>query len=400
MRNIYQGDEQGCGLSSLRSLLIYESHKRGYRYLTLEGHPPYSLETLRQAALKEGLSLSFKRVSGTKRLQDNRKWPLLLLYGPEKDSHMVLARKRLGRRVLVDDPSEGRAWIKLDTLNERWNGIYGEVDSYERQPCPYHQPSFGEGGRRYLALLLGLLAQVAFYVGFFFMGVENGFYATVSCLAGGVILEIAERYFTVWGMKCFDKKWLLAVDDPEPEQLKRNYEHYYAFKKGLYTHWLECFSSFLFFASLSFLVGWNNPTFFACVAALAVYLFLEATLFSKSLRRGRRELESRQNSLFAHRLGGAERLEELRYLAKTSYRLGDYLGYGQAVSFAMVMALSFIPSVASSDYSLNYYLFHFFALYAIAGALREVYSFIENHDRQESEYDYFLEYFVKKSIGD
>jgi hypothetical protein len=400
MRNIYQGDEQGCGLSSLRALLILESHQRGYRYLNLEGHPPYSLESLKDAALKEGLTLSFKRVSGPKRLEDNTQWPLLLLLGPEKDSHMVLARKRLGRRILVDDPSAGRHYLKIAELNQLWNGIYGVVVSYERQPCPYHRPSFGEGGRRYLALALGVLSQVCFYIGFYFMGLENGFYGTLGFLSSGVLLEIGERYVAVWAMKCFDKKWLFYVDDPEPGKLKKNYEHYYAFKKGLYSHWLSFFSSFVFFISLSFLVGFNNPTFFASIASLAVYLFLEATLFNPTMRLSRRNLEGREQALFANRLKEDERRHEIAYLAKESYRLGDYLGYGQAVGFAMVMALAFIPSLAVNDFSLNYYLFHFFALYAIAGALREVYSFFENHDLQESQYDYFLEYFVKKSKGD
>jgi hypothetical protein len=59
------------------------------------------------------------------------------------------------------------------------------------------------------------------------------------------------------------------------------------------------------------------------------------------------------------------------------------------------LALALIPTFYSGDMSLNYYLFHFFGIYAIGGALREIYSFFQNHDTMESEYDYFLEYFQK-----
>jgi hypothetical protein len=400
MRNIYQGDEEGCGLSSLRSLLCLKSHQRGYRYLPLEGHPPYSLERLRQAAAREGLVLSFKRVRGEKELAGNRKWPLLLLLGPETDSHMVLARGRLGRYLLVDDPSEGRHYRRIKDLNKSWNGIYGEVVSYQSQKCPYHKPSLGEQGRRYLALLMGVLSQIALYIGFYFMGEESGFYGTLSALTSAMLLEIAERFFSVRAMKHFDSIWLLRIDDPDPEVLKKNYQHYYAFKKGLNANWLRFFSAFLFFVSLSMLVGWNNPSFFACVAGLAGYLFLEASIFSKAFHRAEKELESRERLLFHNRLPQELRRSEILSLASQAYRLGDYLGYGQAIGFAIVLALSFIPSAAAHDFSLNYYLFHFFALYSIAGALREVYDFFENREKQEGEYDYFLEYFVKKSSGE
>jgi hypothetical protein len=86
VENIYQGDEEGCGLACLRMLLIHESKQSNYRYLTLEGgHPPYSLELLRSAAGKEGLEILWKRAESKSALEGNTKWPVLLLIGNEKD---------------------------------------------------------------------------------------------------------------------------------------------------------------------------------------------------------------------------------------------------------------------------------------------------------------------------
>ncbi len=394
MRNIYQGDEEGCGLACLRMLLVCLSHKKDYRYLTLDGHPPYSLKALTEAGEKEGLELTFKRVKDKELLFKNDNWPILILQGDERNSHMVLLRRKFGSYVEVFDPSEGKCWKKISNLITYWNGIYGEVTSYVKTKCEARKRRQGGEIERVAALGFGLLSQAALYAGFYFVDYQGNFLYTIILFSTALVFEILKRLFAVRAMKCFDKKWLHGIYDDE-KRLRKNYEHYYAYKKGWFLNHLSLFSSFLFFVSLSLLLGVNNLAFLASIGGLACYLFLEAFFYSQTLRGKKKALEWKEKSLFASKEVKETKERLIKEINQEGYRLGDYFSYGQAIYFAVLLALALIPTFYSGDMSLNYYLFHFFGIYAIGGALREIYSFFQNHDTMESEYDYFLEYFQK-----
>lgn len=396
MRTIIQGDEEGCGFASLRNLLCRLSHNPNYAYLTLEGHPPYSLETLRRAGIKEGVSLSFVRVNSKESLRTNKDYPILLLFGPERDCHMVVALRRVGNSLLLDDPAEGRHFRSLAKIIARWNGIYGRVEDYQKQPCPYHPPKLGGTAFRYGSNLLLVASQVALYAGFYLMNGEEHFLITVLLLTLFGLLNIASRLLSVLGMKAFDRRWLQRIYDPEAKRLEQNYRHYYAFKQGLYINGGMALMDLLSFFLLSFLVGWNNLAFFASIGGMAVYLFLESFFYRETLLIKKGELERREKCLFASNEIQEKKRKEIAYLSQEAYKLGDYFAYGELLFLLMSFVLALIPSFASGTISLNYYLFHFFALTSLGGSLRGVYGYLEKRENAASEKDYFQEYFVKR----
>lgn len=398
MENIYQGDEEGCGLACLRMLLIHESKQKNYRYLTLEeGHPPYSLESLRSAAGKEGLEILWKRAESKSDLLTNKKWPLLLLLGEEKDSHMVFIEKRWRSSLLVYDPSAGKSWRKADELVQEWNGVFGEVGSYAKEKCAYHEPTGLLPFFFAFACLAEFLADIALYAAFYFLKDDGNALYPVFLFATYGFLEIAKRLLSVKAMRRFDERWLQSIYDPEKTRLRKNYEHYYHYKGLLFSSLLDFVSGLFMAMGLTCLVGFNNVWFFVPVVGIACYLFAEASLYSSSLLSKRKDLEEREKSLFSSDELQAMKIEKIQKINEDAYRLGDYLSYADIIYFILCLTLSMIPSLGEKVWSLNFYLFHLFALLSVGEAFKKVTSFFEKSAERKSEFDYFLEFFAKKA---
>jgi uncharacterized membrane protein len=396
VETIYQGDEEGCGLASLRMLLILVSHEANYRYLTLEGHPPYSLEELTRAAAKEGLGLKFKRVQSKEDLVHNTSWPILLLYGKEEDSHCVVAVKKRGSKILIDDPSEGKRWESIPAIERRWNGIYGEVVSYFATRCPYKKKRVPLPAGIVLASFFEILSEAALYFGFYNVQKDADYLYSVIFFALFGLFSIIKRSFAVWGMKAFDKGHLESIYDPDPHRLRSNYEHYYRYKALLFGGWIEFLSALFFSSALLALVGFNSPYFLASAGGFLIYVLFEALYWRKNLQKEKSALENDEKTLFLSKESADEKKRSILSLSQKAYRLGDYVSYSQAVRFVLSLALALIPMLASQAISLNYFLFHFFALLAIGDGFEKVVSFFMKGRERSQEFDYFLEYFLKE----
>jgi cellulose synthase/poly-beta-1,6-N-acetylglucosamine synthase-like glycosyltransferase len=91
------------------------------------------------------------------------------------------------------------------------------------------------------------------------------------------------------------------------------------------------------------------------------------------------------------------KIEKIQKINEDAYRLGDYLSYADIIYFILCLTLSMIPSLGEKVWSLNFYLFHLFALLSVGEAFKKVTSFFEKSAERKSEFDYFLEFFAKKA---
>ncbi|MFA6619793.1 MAG: cysteine peptidase family C39 domain-containing protein [Bacilli bacterium] len=396
VETIYQGDEEGCGLACLRMALVLASHQKNYRYLTLEGHPPYSLEQLHQAAAKEGLTLTFKRVGDKHDLFHNTNWPVFLLLGEEQNSHCVLARKVWRNRILIDDPSSGRHWIKSDRLFDRWNGIYGEISSYFESKCPYKKKSLDIPWLFSLASVTEIASEAALYFGFYNVQKNADYLYSVLAFALFGLFSILKRLFAVGGMKAFDRDYLDFIYNEDRARLRLNYEHYYRYKGLLFGGWIEFVSALFFSTALTALIGFNNPFFFASAAGYLVFALAEGGYWSKRLQGEKSELENGEKALFASKEEAEEKIASLHLLNEKAYQLGDYLSYNHIIRFVLSLALALIPVLGKREITLNYFLFHFFVLLSIGEGFEKIVSFFVKTRERSQEFDYFLEYFLKE----
>jgi hypothetical protein len=377
-------------------LLVLVSHQKNYRYLTLEGHPPYSLEQLKKAAGKEGLTLVWKRVESKENLYTNHSWPLLLLLGEENDSHCVLALRRGRGKILIQDPANGREWVKEETLFDRWNGIYGEVVSYYHTACPFQKKTPYYPWALAIASACEILAEAALYFGFYNVQKNANYLYSVLAFAIFGFFGIFKRSFAVAGMKSFDRVYIGKIYDMDNHRLRSNYEHYFRYKGLYFGGWVEFLGAFFFSGALLLLISFNSPFFLVSGGGFLVFSIFEACYWQRTLQGEKTQLELDEKALFVSNDKEEDKRDKIDALSLKAYHLGDYVSYTQAIRIVLSLALALIPMLAEQKISLNFYLFHFFALLAVGEGFEKMVAFFLKGQERSQEFDYFLEYFLKE----
>jgi hypothetical protein len=391
-----RSEEGGCGLACLAMLLSDYAHKRAYRYLTLEGHPPYSLETLKKAAQKEGMDLVFYRVNHPRDLLAHRQWPILALYEKGGASHLVIVDAVAHGWVRGRDPVQGFFRLKDQDFFALWGGVYGHVSSYRKQVCPYQKPKIVSPVQPLALALFEFLAESALWLGFYFVGQEGSFLWTILLFALFALLEIVRRRLAVYFMKKFDRRWLLSIYDPDKRRFEENYRHYQAERRYLFASPIELVSELLLETALILLLSLNCPAFLYAVGGVLISALGLSFLFARTLRRSGKALAEQEKALFAQETSLESQFASLKGLSEESYRLGSIAEYGHYILILVDLALATIPVLLSGEITLNFYLFHFFALLVLSESFLKLGNWGFGNGEKEPEDRYFYEYFAKK----
>ncbi|MCI1244984.1 MAG: cysteine peptidase family C39 domain-containing protein [Bacilli bacterium] len=397
IKTIRQPGEKGCGLAALRMLLVYLSHDRNYRFLTIEGHPPYSLELLSKAAQREGLRLEFRRALAPSAIRGADKLPMLVLLKRDGCEHMAVVERIDRRGIVLLDPAEGRRRVPFSDFEEAWTCLFGEIVSYKRKKVSCRKGKIQPVWPSFVSALIEFAANAALLFGFYFMNGKGSFLFPIGCFSAFGILTILRRFLSVRIMRKFDGRWLISTYDGDPSRFRENYVRYNSYKRDFLASPLDCCSAAFLLVALGFLVGANNPSFFIALGAVGVYEGVTASLFAWRLRKRRSALESMEDSLFAKALKPQEAFSKLARINDETYGIADRLGYSKIVFYVFCLAITFFCFLGQGTPSLNFYLFHFFGVLAAGEAFDRTFSFIFSEPEREGDEAYFREYFAKKA---
>ena len=393
---VYQGDEEGCGLASLKMLLLDLTKKKGYRYLTSEKEEDLSLEDIRQMAFKEGVDIQWKRCLKEEDLLTATTFPLLILLKGDGKGHLVYLRNAKRDRFLVYDPAIGKKWIKKEELVKRFSCIYGEAVLFSEENCPYSKPKIFPKTGFFLSAISSLLGITALYFALYLLGKEDSYILTAALLALYGLLSVGSRIITGFFSKKFDKKWLKCVPSTSKKKLAKNYERYYAFKSSTFPAVMAVIEGISVVFGLSFLFGLNDPYFYVSAIGLTVYLALESQIFRKKAVKKKEELVIAEESLLKGRDSIHEQLKKMTNINDEAFQIGEGATYVQIIYMAVAIGLAFIPALMSDNLTINYFLFHFFGLLGLGQGIRSLLNFFENRCDRQRAYVYFCENFVKK----
>ncbi|MCR4562440.1 MAG: hypothetical protein K5694_04495 [Bacilli bacterium] len=396
MGTILQGEEKGCGYSCLRMLLIHYSKNSRYRYIRLEGHPPYSLSVLKKEASREGMDLVFQKVSNKDDILLNKTWPILAVLERRDGTHMVYLERRFLNYLIVKDPATGTRMVKISSFIAEWSGVFGFVDSYRKQYFHVKKPKIHVSPLYYLSLIMEVVGVVVLYSGFYFVNASGNFLAAVIMFLGYGLISIFKQTLLVSSMKSFDKRYLSRAYDSDNKQFRRNYAHFYSYKKCFFSSNISFVSNFIMSFALSYLMCANNPIFLFSVLSMVVYAFVDGILISGYFEKRKKDVEGKEKFLFESRERKEEKIMEMNVLSKKAYEIGNFLSYNEIFYMAVSLSLSLIPTIVAKDFSLNYYLFHFFALLSIGQGLKKVARYFHEQSDKSREEEYFREYFLKK----
>ena len=393
---VYQGDEEGCGLASLKMLLLDLTKKKGYRYLTSDKEEDLSLEDIRQMAFKEGVDIKWKRCSKEEDLLTATTFPLLILLKGEGKGHLVYLKKAKKGRFLVYDPAIGKKWIKKEELVKGFSCVYGEAVMFSDEYCPYSKPKIFPKTGFILSALSSLLGIAALYFALYLLGKEDSYVLTAALLSLYGLMSVGSRIISGIFSKKFDKKWLKCVPSTSKKKLARNYERYYAFKSSTFPAVMSVIEGFSVVFGLSFLFGLNDPYFYVSAIGLAVYLALESQTFRRRAVKKKEELVIAEESLLKGKDSIRDQLKKMTSINDEAFQIGEGATYVQIIYMAVAIGLAFVPSLMNNNFTLNYFLFHFFGLLGLGQGIRSLLNFFENRCDRQRAYVYFCENFVKK----
>lgn len=384
---VFQAGKKGCGIASLKMLLVRLSGERGYAYMEADAHPPYSLKELMEIAQKEGFSLFFKEASNKDEL-DKAQGPLLLLLGDKESSHMVYVSKIRKGCALVFDPMEGESWIPLNVLKEKWSLIYGEGSIQEKRKCPYKRKNILGWGERWLSYMFLSIAVFGLFGAFYFLGDEDMIPVSILLFALYGIFGVLSRSLLMSSMKRFDGRYLAKLENGEGG-IQERYSRYSSFKKDYFASFYQYIEYCLVFGGLCLLVGLNNPFFLIGVSGLLLYKLLGDSSFRKRIEQEKREVAEEEKRIFKE-----NDVSSLEKLNGVGYSIGKRLSFYSFISLVITMGLASL-TLLNGNISLNNYLFHLFSLLGAGTCLDKFIAFAHSKKERALEEAYFREYILK-----
>ena len=391
----YQFDEHSCALSSLRILTYLLTKKRGWKNMAFNSHPPYSLKTLEEEMEDYGFELTFFEAEKEEfSYPSNQNGPFLALLNENERTHMTVVTKIDDDQVTYLDPAVGKVVTKKEKFLSIWTGIYGVlVQTVIMKPpnakriVPIWREIVSDG--------LLFLAEVSLGLALAFLD-RAPLWLTLTCMGLALVLEEGRRLFILSSIKEFDKKYLSAVYDEDPKRIKTNYERYNLLKKSLFADVASIISQIGACLLIAVIVGMNSPSFFLSLGGVLALLCGEKFIFHRYFYTKRVRMQKEEQLLYGSS-EEAEKRQLLFSLSQDADKYGKMMLIEKAILTITMAAFSILPSIMANDSSLNYYLFHLFALLFIQKGGSDVFEYAFNRKEREKNLLYFREYLSKIS---
>lgn len=389
----YQFDEHSCALSSLRTLCCLKTKKRGWKNLTFPSSPPYSLKNLEEGMSANGFDLRFYKSEKEEfSYPFDKDGPFLALLDEKEGIHMVVITNIEKDEVTYLDPISGENKVKKEKFLSLWNGCWGTLEQYlvikppkKRRIIPLWQNILTDS--------LLFLSEIA--LGFAFAFLDRApLYLTLICFVLYILLEEGRRLLILYLMKLFDKKYLNSLYSSDSKRLKANYERYNALKKNLFADTASLMSQIGSSILIAVIVGVNNPPFFLSLGGVLALLCGEKLIFHRYFSLKSDRLIKEEKALFESK-DEPEKRQLLFSLSSDADKYGKMMLLEKAIITVFIMIFSLLPSLMANDSSLNFYLFHLFALLLIERGGSEAFSYIFSHKEREINALYFKEYIAK-----
>ncbi len=361
--------------------------------MTFNSHPPYSLKTLEDEMEDYGFELTFYEAEKEEfSYPSNQKGPFLALLNENEQAHMTVVTRIDDDQVTYLDPAVGKVIIKKEKFLSVWTGIYGVlVQTVIMKPpkpkriVPIWREIVSDG--------LLFLSEVSLGLALAFLD-RTPLWLTLTCMALALILEEGRRLFILSSIKAFDKKYLSSVYDENPKRIKTNYERYNLLKKNLFGDVASVISQIGACILIAVIVGMNSPSFFLSLGGVLALLCGEKFIFHRYFYTKRVRMQKEEKLLYGSS-EEAEKRQLLFSLSQDADKYGKMMLIEKAILAITVAAFSILPSIMANDSSLNYYLFHLFALLFIQKGGSDVFEYAFNRKEREKNLLYFREYLSK-----
>ena len=299
MYYIPQVTKSGCGFACLKMLLAIAQNDEKYLYLKEdEFHQSYSYQDLLEIAQRFDVTIVGLKYDDKSEMRHFDKFPLILTIVREnQDPHAVLAVKRKGGLIKIQDPGQGVYWQKIDKFIQIWDGTALAINHVEPRPFTLRQVDAKDRKGEVTSYILQTLAAVFIALATFFVKPNGSLLLPLLFLALSLACEIVLRMMLLKRMQKYDRYLRRFL----PYVHRKDYYDFYKrgqeYKVSALTTGLNFIFYFLVITLIVTISLINSLTYGVCIGVALVCAFINALLLTPFKKSANREINEQEDEL-------------------------------------------------------------------------------------------------------
>lgn len=390
---VYQAQEKGCGYAAVKTMLEINGC-RGAVYLP-EPHiteQAPSLGELISYASEFGLTLSGYKFLEPSGLASWEEFPLMAVLSVDGKDHMVVLRKKRGKKYLVLDPSEGASWRSEEDLLRAFSGIYLRQLSCSLDKKKAKRPKIKRPSLCFLLPLFPILEGLIVLFGLTFFANGGNFPMLILFVASYCLVLLARTAFLIGAMSQFDSLHSKSLARSDKENRKEWLKHYLAYKKASITPFANLPEDLACFAVFYFLIAFNEPIF-ACFALIPLAVFgVENVFFRDKIKRLGKTLEERENQFLQEEGSADQTFGRLTGLLSFSRFFTRFL-FCKKAFYVLLCLVSACLGLLNGSFSSNRFLLLAFSCVYLFSLFERIFEDVREIEEEKRERGSFLHYF-------
>ncbi|MBO7574067.1 MAG: hypothetical protein J6T25_04765 [Bacilli bacterium] len=359
MYYIPQVTKSGCGFTCLKMLLAIAHNDEKYLYLKEdEFHQSYSYQDLVEIAQRFDVTLVGAKYPDKSDLRHFTNFPLILTVERENQSpHAVLAVKRKGNLIKIQDPAKGVYWQKIDKFIQEWDSTVLAISHLEARPFTLRQVDAKDRKGEVVSYILQTCAAIFIAVAIFFVKPNGSFFLPLLFCALSLMCEVILRTMLLKRMQKYDRYLRRFL----PYVHRKDYYDFYKrgqeYKVSALTTGLNFIFYFLVVTLIVTISLINSLSYGVSIIVAFLSAFINALVLNPFKKTADKELREQENEL--HKVKEQTEMElKVKSLEVKSYRYAYYMFASKVVVGAFFLLASFLVCKLQNSFAITNIVFY------------------------------------------
>lgn len=376
---IRQIGEKDCAITSLKILLANIYKRKDFLFYPQANiNEALSLKDVIRIAKNEGVVLSAYRLKNKNEIKELKHKKSLIVIKRRNILHLIYLKNIKRRGVVILDPKIGKVFMKFQDFFEIWNGEVLETVKVNGSNFNIKKKRIIHLYKEILMIAFQIFTYSLFLCGLYFINNTVDFLIPLVLFISFIFSLLLFNYLLINFMKKIDNDLFKGIYRSEGN-LKEKYLKITKLKTLIFTSPLELISSILLVTFSLSILGINSYLSLIIAFFVLFIQFLLKVISSSYLDYRKNYIENCENNLFLseneeNALSNFKVLNDEVYKFITLNNLKKFL-----LILIIIVGCLFLCSF-EKEISLNYLLFHFFAIYYISSNFDKILDFNKNYE--------------------
>ena len=376
---IRQIGEKDCAITSLKILLANIYKRKDFLFYPQANiNEALSLKDVIRIAKNEGVVLSAYRLKNKNEIKELKHKKSLIVIKRRNILHLIYLKNIKRRGVVILDPKIGKVFMNFQDFFEIWNGEVLETVKVNGSNFNIKKKRIIPLYKEILMIAFQIFTYSLFLCGLYFINNTVDFLIPLVLFISFIFSLLLFNYLLINFMKKIDNDLFKGIYRSEGN-LKEKYLKITKLKTLIFTSPLELISSILLVTFSLIILGINSYLSLIIAFFVLFIQFLLKVISSSYLDYRKNYIENCENNLFLseneeNALSNFKVLNDEVYKFITLNNLKKFL-----LILIIIVGCLFLCSF-EKEISLNYLLFHVFAIYYISSNFDKILDFNKNYE--------------------